>query len=130
MKAFGILILVLMLGAGCRHNREHFDPGRHTFVDESGGSGNVPALTSTQASNLLALVRNAAPDEARPAGRVDPGIPRPQLAPSLCVNVYADAKRTKYLGQILGFERKWIVTADKVISETNTVEAVYRAVGR
>jgi hypothetical protein len=130
MKTLGILILVLMVVAGCRPTREQFHPGRHTFVDESAGSANAVVLTSTQASHLLALIRHAIPDEVRASGRAAPNIPRPQLAPSLCVNVYDDAEKTKSLGQILGFERKWIVTAGKVISETNTVEAVYRAVGR
>jgi hypothetical protein len=130
MKAVAILSLVLMVGAGCRNNRDNFNPLRHAFLDESAGSANAIVLTSTQASHLLTLVRNATPDEARAFGRADPSIPRPQLAPSLCVSVYDDGKKTKHLGQILGYERKWIVTADKVISETNTVEAVYRAVGR
>lgn len=131
MKAIVILSFVLMVGAGCLNNREEdFDPLRHTFVDETKGTLNAVVLTSAQASKLLKLVQNATPDEPRASGRADPRIPPPQLAPSLCVYVYADAERRRCLGQILGYERKWILTTKKVISESNTVEAVYRTLGR
>jgi hypothetical protein len=130
MKPIGILILSLTLGAGCLRNGKQFDASRHTFVDASGGTANAVVLTQAQASSLVTLVCTASPDKVDAAVRADPNLPRPQLAPSLCVNVYADVKRSKRLWQILGYDRKWIVMGDRVISDTNTVDAVYRVLGK
>ena len=130
MKTLIILIATLLTGTGCTQNTGFFDPARHTFMDDSRGSAAAVVLTPTQASNLVVLIQSAKSDRTPATSQVDLKAPRPQLAPSLCVDIYADSTRQKFVGQILGYERKWIFTRGKVVSDTNTVNAVYRAIGR
>lgn len=121
---------MLLTGAGCAQNTGNFDATRHTFVDNSRGTAAAIVLTPTQATNLVALIQSAKKNSTTATSTGDLK-PRPQRAPSLSINVYADPGRTRPIGQILGFDQKWIViTGDKVINDTNIVMAVYRTVKR
>ena len=129
MKTCLALALIVLLGASCNSGDDGFDPEHHTFVDVTDGSARAVVLSASQAATLVSLIRRAQPERKVKSGPANTNNP-PALAPSLCVNVYRDTNRTEWVGQILGFDRKWIIVGpDIVIAETNTVNAVYRAVG-
>jgi hypothetical protein len=122
-----LLACVVVFLSGCGTHVTSFDPAVHTFVNMSSGSKSAKVLSGQQAVTLVSLIRGAPSSDSMSAGTRTDSLPQPQLAPSLCINVYRDKDRTAMLGQILGFEKKWIVVNSRyVIQESNTVTAVYK----
>jgi hypothetical protein len=110
-----------------------FDPVLHTFVDSSDGTAAAKVLTKAQAINLMLLLPispSKSPPSSALGSKQSDSRRQPCPAPSLCIDVYRDRTRTELLGQILGFDRNFVVVDRLVIDDRKAVDAIYKAVGR